>query len=518
MLPATLALEHTDCVGRVVPGSTVRIEAGTGEVVVTGPGVMLGYAVAPADLALGRTVEALHTGDLGTIGPDGLLRLVGRRRRTAKVLGLRVDLVHVEAVLSDQGIVACCAESDGVLVVAVDGDGDDRALRRQAAQVAGLPPRAVRAAHLGQLPRLPTGKPDVSRAIALVPAVRPTSLTGGLLALYADVLDRDDLTVEDSFVLAGGDSMSYVELSLRLEDALGHLPPGWHLTAIGDLRPAVTPRRPRLETSVALRALAIVLIVSFHSNALAVVGGAHVLVGVAGVNLARFGLSAAPRRERLRHLRASVVRLAVPTVLWSGAVALVTGSYGLATVLQVNAVFGPREWGPAWQLWFVEALLQLLALVALLVAVPALDRAERRKPFAAAAVLVGLGLLLRAVPQVGGPDGIHTSAAVLWLFALGWAAARATGRWRRLAVSAALLAGLPGFFDDFHRAAVVGVGLLALVWLPELRCPPLLRRLAGVLASSSLWIYLIQWQVYPRFEADWPWLGVLASLAVGIAA
>ena len=518
VLPAAFAVDSPDAVGRAVPGVGVSIEPSTGEVLVTGPGVMLGYADAPTDLALGRSVEVLRTGDLGAIGPDGLLHLTGRRRRIAKVLGLRVDLAHVEAVLAREGVVACCTEHDGALLVAADGLGDDRALRRQVARVAGLPPRAVRAAHLGELPRLPSGKPDAGRAIALVPAVRPTALSGDLLALYVDVLDRDDLTDDDSFVSAGGDSLSYVELSLRLEDALGHLPPGWHLIAIGDLRPAARPRRPRLETSVALRAIAIVLVVSFHSNALSIVGGAHLLIGVAGFNLARFGLSALPRGERLRHLRASAARIAVPTVLWAGAVALVTGSYGVATVLQVNAVVGSREWGPAWQLWFVEALLQLLALVALLVAVPVLDRAERRRPFATAAVLVGIGLLLRAVPGAGGPDGIHTSAAVLWLFALGWAAARATDRWRRLAVSAALLVGLPGFFDDPARAGVVAAGLLALVWLPELPCVPGLRRLAGVLSSSSLWIYLTQWQVYPRFEADRPWLGVLASLVVGVAA
>ncbi len=516
VLPAALALEHPDAVGRPVPGTAVRVEEG--EVVVTGPGVMLGYAEDPADLALGRTVETLHTGDLGTIGPDGLLRLTGRRRRIAKVLGLRVDLAHVEAVLGREGTVACCAELDGALLVAADGNGDDRELGRRAAQVAGLPARAVRAAHLGELPRLASGKPDAGRAIALVPAVRPTALTGDLLVLYADVLDRDDLTDADSFVSAGGDSLSYVELSLRLEDVLGQLPPGWHLTSIGDLRPAVWRRRPRLETSVALRAVAIVLVVAFHSNALSIVGGAHLLIGVAGFNLARFGLSLPSRAERLRHLRASAARIAVPTVLWAGAVAVVTGSYGLTTVLQANSVLGPRAWGPAWQLWFVEALLQLLILVALLVAVPALDRAERRRPFGAAAVLVAAGLLLRDVPGVGGPDGIHTSAAVLWLFALGWAAARSTDRWRRLLVSAALLAGLPGFFDDAQRATVVAAGLLALVWLPALRCPTMLRRLAGVLASSSLWIYLTQWQVYPRFEDDRPWLGVLASLVVGIAA
>ena len=52
---------------------------------------MLGYAEHPADLALGRTVDELRTGDLGRVGPSGLLEVVGRRSRFLKLFGLRVD-------------------------------------------------------------------------------------------------------------------------------------------------------------------------------------------------------------------------------------------------------------------------------------------------------------------------------------------------------------------------------------------------------------------------------------------
>ena len=541
VLPPSIALEHPDAVGYAVPGGSFGVEpvdgvsGPVGEVVYTGPNVMLGYAESPADLGLGCAVEVLRTGDLGRLDDDGLLHVVGRRSRVAKVLGLRVDLGYVEAELARSGTAAVLAEDDGALVAAAAGRGDDAALRQQVAGLCGLPPRAVRAAHVGVLPRTCTGKPDAAAVPALVPAgpdprlqgprlqaprLQGPRLQGDLLALYADVLERDDLTEDDSFVSAGGDSLSYVELSLRLEDALGHLPVGWHTTPVRDLRPCVGATRRTLETSVALRALAIVLVVAFHSNALSLVGGAHVLLGVAGFNLARFGLAAVPRRERLRHLGSSAVRIAVPTVVVAGAVALATGQYDLATVLQLNAVLGPQDWGPQWQLWFVEALLQLLAVVALLVAVPGLDRAERRWPFAAALVVVGAGLLVRygVLPLERGPDGIHTGAAVLWLFGLGWAAARAGDAPRRALVSAVLLLALPGYFaGDGQRALVVAVGLLALIWVPAVPCPAVLRRLAGVLASSSLYVYLTHWQVYPHLESDHPWLGVLASLSVGIA-
>ncbi len=522
VLPPGQTLEHPDAAGYAVPGGRLRTAA-DGEVLYEGPGVMLGYATCPADLGEGRTTGVLRTGDRGTVDADGLLRLTGRTARTAKVLGLRVDLDHVEQVLLTDGLRALCVEDDGVLAAVVEGDrggrvDDERALRRQVAQAAGLPATAVRAARVSQLPRLGSGKPDLQAVAGLVQAPAPVSAPTDLRALYADVLGRDDLTDASTFVSAGGDSLSYVELSLRIEDALGHLPPQWHVTPVGALEQRALPRRRRtLETSVALRAIAIVLVVGFHSNAFYIVGGAHLLVGVAGHNLARFGLAASSRAERLRHVGRSALRIAVPTVLWAGAVALVTGDYGLATVLQLNAVLGPVEFDPSWQLWFVEALLQLLGLTALLVAVPVLDRAERRWPFLAALTVVGAGLLSRELLP-GGPDGIHTASAVLWLLGLGWAAARADTVRRRAVVSALVLLTVPGTLSDGIRELVVVTGLLTLVWCTSLVCPGPLRRLAGVLASSSLYIYLTHWQVYPHLEVDHPWLGVLASLLVGVAA
>ena len=506
VLPARLALEQPDAVGFAVPGTRLSVQ--DGEVVCEGPGVMLGYAEGPADLALGRTVDVLRTGDLGTLDADGLLRITGRQRRTAKVLGLRLDLDHVEACLPRP---ALCVEDDGVLVAAVEGCGDDVDLRWQVAVAAGVPVGAVRAAHVEALPRLDGGKPDRCAVARLVPPAERV-LTDDLRTLYADVLDRDDLTDDSTFVSAGGDSLSYVELSLRLEDVLGHLPPSWHTTPLRDLQPA-RRRHRRIETSVALRALAIVLVVCFHSNALAIVGGAHLLVGVAGFNVARFGLGPSPRRARLRGLGTSAARIAVPTVLMASGVALLTGDYGLATVLQVNVAFGPPEFGPSWQLWFVEALLQLLAVVALVVV--GADRVERRWPFAVALGVVAVGLLSKQVLP-GGPDGIHTAPAVLWLFGLGWAAARAPDVARRALVTAAVLATVPGSLGDGGRELVVAGGLLTLVWLRELPCPRVLRRVAGALASSSLYTYLTHWQVYPHLEVEHPWLAVLASLSVGV--
>jgi hypothetical protein len=117
-----------------------------------------------------------------------------------------------------------------------------------------------------------------------------------------------------------------------------------------------------------------------------------------------------------------------------------------------------------------------------------------------------------------GGDQIHRAHVVFWLVALGWAAARAETRAHRLVVSVLALISVPGFFDDAGRDAFVLVGLLVLLWAPRLRLPAVVAPALGVLAASSLWIYLTHWQVYPHLEDRYPLAAVAASFAVGIGA
>ena len=130
-LPPLLALDAPDTIGIPVPGGSFTVEplperpfAGAhdpevGELVYHGPNVMLGYAESPADLALGRTVTSLRTGDIGRQRDDGLFEVVGRRSRVAKVFGLRIDLDHVEQLLAARGVVAAAADGGDRLVLAV---------------------------------------------------------------------------------------------------------------------------------------------------------------------------------------------------------------------------------------------------------------------------------------------------------------------------------------------------------------------------------------------------------------
>lgn len=528
-LPPDLAAEHPGCIGVPIPGGSFTIEPldgwpaddAAGELVYRGPNVMMGYAHGRADLARGGEIDALHTGDIARCRPDGLYEVVGRISRFVKMYGLRIDLQRLETALRERGVTAMCTDLDDRLVVAATPPHRDAEVARMVAETAGVPVSAVHAVVVPELPLLATGKPDYPavRALAAAEAEPPAS---DLTAVFAEVLhlDRDAIDPDASFVDLGGNSLTYVAMSVRLERALDALPADWQRLPLRELQARAVPPRRRwtatLETSVALRAVAIVLIVGSHAELFTMWGGAHVLLGVAGYNLGRFCLTPAPRAKRIRHLRNTIGWIAVPAMVWVLFALVVTDDYHLSNLLLANKFLGPNDSMTAGRLWFVEVLVWTLVALAALLAIPAVDRAERRRPFAFAAAFLAAGLALRydVVGLHMGRDAWFTMLA-FWFFAAGWATAKATTPWQRIAVTVALAVGLHGYFGNTHRELLVLAGFVLLIWVPSIRCPAGLTVIAGVIAEASLYTYLTHFQVYALFKGH-PALGVIASIVVGV--
>ncbi len=529
-LPPATALEHPEAIGRAIPGGSFELapvdgwaEPDVGELVYRGPNVMMGYAESKADLAAGNTLAALRTGDVARDLGGGIYQVVGRLSRFVKLYGLRIDLQRIEAAVTTPGAVAMCTESEGRLLVATAGRAaDPGALRRRAATAAGLPVDAVRAVCLPELPVLAAGKPDYAR---LRQISRPTDARApaGVRELFADVLQIDPATVrtDRSFVDLGGTSLSYVTTSVRLERLLGDLPPHWSSRTVGELEAtrrnsSPTTRRwgVRLDTGVALRAMAIVLIVGSHAGLFTMWGGAHILLAVAGFSFAQFCLGRGPRRQRVDRIVKTVGWIAVPSVLWIAAVMTFSDDYAATNLVLLQKLLGPHDSMTAGRLWFIEALVWTLVALAAAVCIPAVDRMERRWPFASAMAVLAAGLALRydALGLELGRQAWFTLLA-FWFFAVGWAAAKADTLWRRAVLSGAALIALHGYFGSGQREVIVGVGLLLLIWLPALRCPARVAAAAGIIAEGSLYTYLTHFQVYPLFGHPLP--GVVVSLLVG---
>ena len=528
-LPPSLAARHPDAVGRAIPDGRLDIEHpgpdGVGEIVYSGPNVMMGYADSAADLSRDHEHRVLRTGDLGRIDADGLLRVTGRANRTVKLFGLRLDLDRVERHLAADGSVRCVVDAT-TLHVFGPGDvvGD---LPTAAAAFCGLPLSVVRSHPVEELPLTTSGKVDYAALARMaLPAERPASCD--LLEEYASVLGRPDATADDSFVSLGGDSLSYVELATRLEARLGRLPLDWHLTTISELGAAGTSpdrsgskRRSRtVETSIALRAGAIVAVVASHVDLITLEGGAHLLLVLAGWNFARFQLGSPRRRERLRHGLSSLAQLVVPSVLWIGGVALVAGTYDLSTVFFVHRWAGGGGWDDNWQFWFLQALVWCCLGGLAVISVPALHRLERRAPWGFALALLAVAAVVRLawVGLHAGPTERYTTGVVVFFFALGWAGERSRTPTRRLLVMGLATALTAGFFGQPLREVLVLAGFALMMWVPTTRLPALVARSAHVLAASSLFIYLTHWQVYPLLEdSGHRWLALWASIALGIA-
>ncbi|MEU6644628.1 AMP-binding protein [Saccharomonospora sp. NPDC046836] len=182
-------------VGTALPGTCVDVLAddGTplppgelGEIVVTGPHVMLGYRGAPeltahrfdTDPATGA--RRLRTGDYGRLDPDGHLYFHGRRDDQFKRRGVRASVLEIEAAAATLAGVHTVAvlppegEHDLELVAVADLDGD--------AVLTGLaallePAKVPARCHLLEaLPLTANGKTDKARLRELLPPREGSSL------------------------------------------------------------------------------------------------------------------------------------------------------------------------------------------------------------------------------------------------------------------------------------------------------------------------------------------------------
>ncbi|MFD3789343.1 amino acid adenylation domain-containing protein [Streptomyces cyaneofuscatus] len=223
---------------RPVPAGVV------GELYIAGDGVARGYLGRPglsaerfvADVFGPAGARMYRTGDLGRRRPDGVVEYRGRSDFQVKVRGHRIELGEIQAHLADhpsvgQAVVAVSADAEGVrrivgYVRAASGERPDVALLREF--VAGrLPEYMVPAVVMvvESFALTPNGKVD--RGALPVPEFRAAEayrapVTERELVLhevFAEVLGRPRIGVDDSFFDLGGDSIISMQLAARAHRA-----------------------------------------------------------------------------------------------------------------------------------------------------------------------------------------------------------------------------------------------------------------------------------------------------------
>ncbi|MFE7070364.1 amino acid adenylation domain-containing protein [Streptomyces sp. NPDC057620] len=239
-------------IGRPIPGVDVFVldpalrpvpSKVIGELYVAGAQLARGYVNRPG-LTAERFVanpfrpglRMYRTGDLVRWTDDGALEFLGRADDQVKIRGFRVELGEVEAALARHEEVAHAVAvlredrpGDARLVgyvLARDTEPDVRRVREFVRQ--NLPDHMVPAAIvvIDELPLTPNGKVDVA---ALPEPVYPTGTRRAprtlreelLCGLFADVLGRDEVGIDDGFFELGGHSLLAVRLSSRARSVLG---------------------------------------------------------------------------------------------------------------------------------------------------------------------------------------------------------------------------------------------------------------------------------------------------------
>jgi amino acid adenylation domain-containing protein len=181
-----------------------------------------------------------RTGDLGRWRPDGSLEFLGRADHQVKIRGMRVEPQEVESVLAGhpsvrQALVTTMSEpGGGVRLVAYCTSTDRNGSAGNGADLRGwlrgrLPEHMVPSAvvELDAFPLTPAGKvdrralpePDLGDQSAYREPTTPTEVA--LCALFAELLGRERVGVDDSFFELGGSSLLTTRLVARVRDELG---------------------------------------------------------------------------------------------------------------------------------------------------------------------------------------------------------------------------------------------------------------------------------------------------------
>jgi acyl-CoA synthetase (AMP-forming)/AMP-acid ligase II len=285
-LPPDRAAEFSHCIGMPVPGGEIDLidEAGNpvlvpdvpGELTYRGPNVMMGYAHDSHDLSSDCTPARLLTDDIACRNGDGLFYIVGRKSRLVKPFGIRVNLDEVQN-QARQWIPGCAlAGTDERIVVAFPrsvSPVESEQLVSTLASMYHLPAFMFSVVVVDELPLLETGKTDYRRLLELAARDREESVARvsgaalpdwlsvllspdfyrgaflesarilglakeeweGVAHIYRTFVSAQGVDAGSTFSSLSGDSLSYVQTYLALEDYLGSVPDDWENLTVDEL-------------------------------------------------------------------------------------------------------------------------------------------------------------------------------------------------------------------------------------------------------------------------------------------
>ena len=217
-----------------------------GEIAIKGESVFSGYENSPQENATSFIDGWFKTGDIGYLDDEGYLYLTGRKKEQINKGGEKISPVEIDQVLMTHPTVeqamafrvhdTVLGEDIAAMVVLENQQTTEEDLRRFLLEhlIAFKVPRRIYV--VDEIPRGPTGK-----LLRYVGTERYTTGTGKdastpglsnvtvspelslyqekLLQIWRDILDVTSLSVEDDFFRCGGNSLTAIELLIKIQRA-----------------------------------------------------------------------------------------------------------------------------------------------------------------------------------------------------------------------------------------------------------------------------------------------------------
>ncbi|MEP5761234.1 MAG: AMP-binding protein [Litoreibacter sp.] len=225
-------------IGHPLPGTCIHIDNETGELCIGGAAVGLGYYNQPN---ITQKVFVSHegqtfykTGDIVSLNSDKTVHFVGRIGRQAKIRGFRVEPGEVETLLETGALVSRAfvnvhhrsdapAQLNAYLVLSDLADYEAIQAFMQRVLPSYMIPHML--FKVSEFPMTSNGKVNTSALIsqntsAWKPSAPDTLIDierSALLLLAQEILERGDLTENDTFLTGGGDSLAALSFKHRLE-------------------------------------------------------------------------------------------------------------------------------------------------------------------------------------------------------------------------------------------------------------------------------------------------------------
>ena len=522
------AMAHADCVGQAIEGGKFHLRGDDGheitlpntpgELIYTGPNVMMGYAHSRDDLARPKDTFDLATGDVAVKTDAGLIRIVGRQASFVKLFGLRISLGQVEALMNDAGFAGYAVAVDDNLVLMLTDINAKTPAQKLVAVEYGLPVGAIRAEFLPNVPILQNGKTDLKALsnmarIAMQEPEQQASHGKTLQQIMAEATRHETVPLNASYIDLGGDSLGYLHVQIALERHLGVAPTGWENMPLRQLQSLLPDHAAlhsfwsRLDMDLALRVVATICVILVHLAGLPVAGGTWLLILLMGFSFARF------QRPRLLnlHFKDVLLRMLHPILLLYFLLLLIyemaRGSVSPLYFLLLGNSVSPGQSTLLTVYWFVSLYAQLVVVLVAMYCVPLFRQAQQRNTWLSTVLVFGGAISLAAAALLLSPDPIPDDPFIgilgypiaarslvicLPIVLAGMIIQSAQGTLQNCVALTCLFMTCALFPETFiSQPFLLAAGGTMLILFKTVKMPTLMVRLITIMAANTMFVYLL---------------------------